>query len=96
MIQSLINLIYRYPKSQIKTWQKFGGYWSYRRMFAHERAMVKAARAVLVQPPTSDLPTLEVFFLTGKKFWHQTVFCAYSLQKHSPNPIFFIYMTMVH
>lgn len=25
-----------------------------------------------------------VYFLTGKKYWHQTAFCLYSLQKNSP------------
>lgn len=27
--------------------------------------------------------TFEVFFLTGKKYWYQTAFCLYSLQKHA-------------
>ena len=28
-------------------------------------------------------PALEVWYLTGNKFWYQTVFCAWSLAKHS-------------
>ncbi len=29
--------------------------------------------------------TLEIHFLTGKKFWYQTCFCAYSMSQHSDN-----------
>ncbi|MBC7879715.1 MAG: glycosyl transferase [Anaerolineae bacterium] len=28
-------------------------------------------------------PSYEVFFLTGKRFWYQTCFCAYSMAKYS-------------
>lgn len=91
MLQSLLNTFYRYPRSQWKTWQKFGGYFAYKQVFEDEKQMQKASETIAVQKPENDLQELKVCFLTGKKFWHQTVFCAYSLQKHSPNPIHFTF-----
>ncbi len=48
------------------------------------------------QIPTYQIPTvapasmeqpLDVYFLTGKYFWYQTCFCAYSLAQQSDRPI---------
>lgn len=91
MFQSIINTLYRYPKSQFNTWQKFGGYFAYKAMFVAEKEMQKAANNLLVTTPKSDLSTLEISFLTGKKYCYQTVLCAYSLQKVTPNPIHFTF-----
>ena len=44
MFQSLVNLLYREPKSHLKTISRFGGYFSYRRMLAGKKEMEKAAR----------------------------------------------------
>lgn len=91
MFQSLINTLYRQPRSKWRTYQKFGGYFAYRQMYKAEDEMRKSSAQIKVIAADNDLPSLEVSFLTGKKYWHQTVFCAYSLQKHSPNPIRFIF-----
>jgi hypothetical protein len=53
------------------------------------RGMERAAwRLEVVIPAGSAYPT-PVAFLTGRDFWHLTVFCAASLQHHSPRPIHF-------
>ncbi|MFN0050089.1 MAG: hypothetical protein ACKVOU_13280 [Cytophagales bacterium] len=91
MFQSIINTLYRQPRSQWRTYQKFGGYFAYRHMQKAEDDMRKASARIKVLAPANDLPRLEVSFLTGKKYWHQTVFCAYSLQKHSTNAIRFVF-----
>jgi phage tail protein X len=44
----------------------------------HHRRMMRAA-AELPCPDREGAETVRVHFLTGKKFWHQTVFCAWSL-----------------
>lgn len=91
MLQSLVNILYRYPHSQWKTWQKFGGYFAYKQLFKDEKRMQLAAENIIIQAPINNLQTLNVCFLTGKKFWHQTLFCAYSLQKVCSNPIHFTF-----
>ncbi len=42
-------------------------------------------RTAVADLPRLDLPTwdLEVCFLTGTRFWHQTAFCAWTLQRHA-------------
>ncbi len=91
MIQKIINHIYRYPKNRIKTWRKFGGYFAYKNMLANEKKMQKAASKIIIKPPMVDLESLPICFLTGEKYWHQTVFCAYSLQKVCKHPIHFTF-----
>ena len=91
MFQKAVDFFYRYPLSQLKTWKRFGGYINYKKMLLAQKEMERAAKNLNVKTETSQLPTLEVCFLTGKKFWYQTVFCAYSLQKVTPNPIHFTF-----
>lgn len=61
-------------------------------IFLAERGMrqmkVAAARLPATPEPRADAP--EVYFLTGEKFWYQTVFCAYSLVSHCPQPPRFV------
>jgi hypothetical protein len=42
---------------------------------------MKKAAAALQPVALSEQYLLECSFLTGKKYWHQTIFCAYSLAK---------------
>jgi hypothetical protein len=46
----------------------------------HHREMRRVA-ATLPCPDVSGQPTYQVHFLTGRRFWHQTNFCAWSLSK---------------
>jgi hypothetical protein len=47
-----------------------------------KRQMVSAAK-FLKEINKSDLPEHAIYILTGKKYWYQTAFCLYSLQKVS-------------
>ncbi|MFP5042393.1 hypothetical protein [Parasediminibacterium sp. JCM 36343] len=91
MFQAIINTLYRKPRSQWNIWKRFGGYFEYKKMLAGEKEMRQAAKNLVVSKEKNGLPILQVCFLTGKKFWHQTVFCAYSLQKVTPNNIHFTF-----
>lgn len=46
--------------------------------------MIEAAARVSIPPAPKDTPEAEVHFLTGSRFWYQTVFCAASLAHHGP------------
>lgn len=50
---------------------------------AMERAAVRLPSAAAGHRP----PRLEVHFLTGRRFWYQTAFCAYSLLRHAGEPV---------
>lgn len=91
MLQSFINTIYRYPKSNWQHWQKFGGYFAYKKMLTDETQMKIAAESIKVQTPKNSLQSLKVCLLTGEKYWHQTIFCALSLQKVTDHPIHFTF-----
>jgi hypothetical protein len=51
------------------------------------RQMEQAARALQPITRTTATPTYGVHFLTGKKFWYQTLYCAYSLLKKADEAI---------
>ncbi|MEN9634974.1 MAG: hypothetical protein RL077_3378 [Verrucomicrobiota bacterium] len=53
------------------------------------RLAMRAAAARLPPFPTPPASAPRLIFLTGKKFWYQTAFCAASLQRHSPCPLAF-------
>lgn len=88
MIQKLIDYLYRYPISSWKNKQRFGGYWSHRTMIKGQSQMIKASQ--LLPPIPSFSKGLAVYFLTGKKYLYQTLFCAYSLVKSSTEKFQFI------
>jgi hypothetical protein len=78
-MQKLINKLYRHPISAFKRYQRFGGYFEYQKMLYGSRLMEKAS---LQLPP---IPSFEhgfpVYFLTGKNYLYQTLFCIQSLVK---------------
>lgn len=77
MIQSLINYIYRYPKDKYKNIQRFGGYFQYQRMLKEREKMMCEATHIL--PINSYNNGLVIYFLTGKAYLYQTLFCIKSL-----------------
>ena len=88
MLQKIINILYRNPRSQLKTYRRFGGYWSYRAMMYGRRQMMAAS---LELPPVESYPQgLPVYFLTGKNYLYQTLFCIRSLVKFSTEQFQFI------
>jgi len=48
-----------------------------------QRAMENAAYQLPPLPDFGSETPLDIHFLTGKKFWYQTCFCAYSMALHS-------------
>lgn len=81
MLQSLVNIIYRYPRAKYTLVSRFGGYRNYRRMTVGRKQMERASMDLL--PVVSEADGLKVYFLTGKKYLYQTLFCIHSLIKVS-------------
>jgi hypothetical protein len=80
-IQNFINIIYRHPKAKLKTIMRFGGFISYYKMRIGEIKMKKASNSL--PPIISNAEGYPIYFLTGKNYIFQTLFCAYSLVKFS-------------
>ena len=81
LLQKLINILYRFPKSKLNTYKRFGGYGNYRKMMDGSKKMRSAVHDLPVSVVcTAGLP---VYFLTGEKYIHQTLFCINSLLKVS-------------
>lgn len=81
LFQEVVNFFYRYPKSRLKTYNRFGGYFAYKRLeYAHKKMMLASLSLKPVKSYNDGLP---VYFLTGKKYIHQTLFCIQSLTRHS-------------
>lgn len=80
-LQEIINFIYRHPKGRISKINRFGGFVSYKRMLlAHEAMKLKSLDLPPVQSFEEGLP---LYFLTGRGFLYQTLFCITSLSKHT-------------
>ena len=76
-MQKLINLLYRYPVAQLKKFRRFGGYFKYRKIMAARKQMENASFSLPAVTSVND--GLPVYFLTGKKYIYQTLFCIHSL-----------------
>jgi hypothetical protein len=88
LAQKIINILYRYPRSRLKQYRRFGGYWKYRSMLQGHRQMKRASAAL---PAVLSVPEgLPVYFLTGKNFIHQTLYCIRSLITASSSKFHFI------
>lgn len=60
-------------------YNRFGGKHEYKKMLDGEQQMKRASESL---PPVYSSPVgLPVYFLTGKKYIHQTLFCIQSLSK---------------
>ncbi|GAB2698899.1 hypothetical protein GCM10027037_24100 [Mucilaginibacter koreensis] len=83
MLQQLIDVLFRHPRSTLKRYKRFGGFFSYQAMLKGQRQMQAAA---LRLPPVYAAPGgLPVYMLTGKKYLYQTLFCIESLAKAGVN-----------
>ena len=79
LIQKIINLFYRTPRAELKKFRRFGGYLNYQAMMREDAFMQeKSVDLPLVQ---SHADGFKVYFLTGKKYLYQTLFCIQSLTK---------------
>lgn len=88
MCQKLVDNLYRYPKSNWKNIQRFGGLKSYYKMLYGKRQMVKSSH--FLPKIISDESGLQIYFLTGKNHLYQTLFCARSLVQNSDQSLQFI------
>lgn len=79
MLQTLINNLYRIPKSRWKEIIRFGGFFSYKKILKQKKKMIIASQKIPAIFSHED--GLNVYFLTGKKYLYQTLFCAHSLVK---------------
>ncbi|MES2650184.1 MAG: glycosyl transferase [Bacteroidota bacterium] len=88
MLQSIINTLYRIPRSNYKKIQRFGGFSSYKRMMNGRKEMVEASKTLLSVNSYAD--GFPIYFLTGKDYLFQTLYCALSLIKVSKEKFQFI------
>lgn len=64
-----------------------GGPMQQRRTEAGRQAMIAAAARLPEQPDPGNPYPLPFTFLSGEKYWHQTLFCLLSAQQHSDRRI---------
>jgi glycosyltransferase involved in cell wall biosynthesis len=51
------------------------------------RGQMERAAATLPPVESAEPPAADVYFLSGRKFWYQTCFCAWTLLRHSDLPL---------
>jgi hypothetical protein len=77
---------WHYPRAAFARSRRAGGPWN---QWLDSRGEAAMRRAAAQLPPRSVTAhcSAEAWFLTGRRFWHQTAFCAWSLLKHSEDNI---------
>ena len=75
--------LWHQPLGAIARSRREGGPYNQWLNFRGRRAMEEAARTLPPVPMTAPADASEVCFLTGRKFWHQTAFCCWSLCRHA-------------
>lgn len=82
----LAYLAWHRPRAALARSRRAGGPWHQWLDHRGETAMRRAAAQL---PPRHDTRHVaaEVWFLTGRRFWHQTAFCAWSLLQHSDDGV---------
>jgi hypothetical protein len=82
------RLLYRFyyaPLGFLRRCQREGALNLYLSRQGQRQMEHAATRLPPVEPP--DASAAEVYFLSGRKFWYQTCFCAWTLLRHSPLPV---------
>ncbi|MFQ4138587.1 glycosyl transferase [Nodosilinea sp. PGN35] len=69
--------LYHQPRQFVQRWRRVG--LSHLADLAHDQRQMERAAAALPPLAPRSGPPLEVYYLSGRKFWYQTVFCFYSL-----------------
>ena len=75
---------YHRPLARLRQSIAEGGPWEQRRTEQGRKEMIAAARTLLPLIAPGSRDSVEVAFLSGERFWWQTLFCVVSLQVHSP------------
>lgn len=78
----LVYLGFHRPIEIIRRTLADGGPLAQRETARWQQRMIEAAAEVRLPPPDAGAPKFAVHFLTGARFWYQTVFCAASLARH--------------
>jgi hypothetical protein len=78
-INAVVNHCYRRPLSTMRQSLREGGPLEQRRTEQGRRAMVHAARDLPPLTRRVGQPCIDLHFMTGRKYWYQTIFCFYSL-----------------
>lgn len=79
----LARVVYHTPVGTVRKSIREGGPYQQWKTEQGRREMAEAALHLPpLEPPPADAGP-EVHFLTGQKYWYQTLFCFYSLQRHS-------------
>jgi len=84
------EVAYRYfyrHLSHLRDIQHTGGFSSYYRTRLGEQEMIQFCESVQRQDASLNKPPLKPIFLTGEKYWHQTLLCSLTLQKFSERPV---------
>lgn len=89
-LQLIIDELYRKPKSYFRLVKRFGGQIQYKKMISGSKQM--RAEAYNLPPVCSYPDGLPVYFLTGKQFLFQTLFCIRSLTQHTNEKFKFVLM----
>lgn len=87
-LSSAKSVLYRNPKIELERLRRWGPR-AYLRCNAWAAQMEHAAKdlpALLDSSATIGRP-LDVWFLTGRRFWYQTAFCAWSLAHFAHRPL---------
>ncbi|KQM63952.1 hypothetical protein ASE74_12355 [Pedobacter sp. Leaf216] len=85
--QKIIDILYRYPKAKLKMYNHYGGLLNYWKMEYNRYRMMNAVKVipVIIANPKG----FPIYFLTGKKYLYQTLFCMASVAKHHPGAFSF-------
>ena len=87
-LQLVVNHLYRFPRAKWRIYQRFGGYLNFRKISRAHNEMKQAVAQLPVCKSYTEGD--KIFFLTGEKYLHQTLFCIASLVKVSDNSYHFI------
>ncbi|WP_052573930.1 hypothetical protein [Haloferula sp. BvORR071] len=80
------TVLYRRPRAQWARFRRWGPQ-AYFLCDSWAREMESAAHTLPVPSPDGDGAPLAVWFLTGRRFWYQTAFCAWTLAVQSGRAI---------
>ena len=82
-LSQIKTVLVRRPRNQWRKLRRWGPR-AVLRLPAWQRQMESAVSQLPVPPRgDADLPALEVWMLTGSRFWYQSAFCAWTLARHS-------------
>lgn len=83
----MLLLYYHRPRGLLKLSIAEGGPFEQRRTEKGRLEMVEAAKTLPTLHVAESGAKLEIHFLTGKKYWYQTLFCAWSMQVNCPSRV---------